>query len=169
MLEVERAGIFEKSVTDAWREELKKINPHTTYSVIASVPPKPIHNWAAFGAVSEQLRKYAGIGDESDFIENLIKSQFFSFDENGMYRDPNEPMVYDFVTRLQLALALYFGFDGESAEALEAEFLKATDITLDMQSVTGEIPFGGRSNQFLHNEAFYAALCEFYAFLFKIM
>ena len=32
-----------------------------------------------------------------------------------------------------------------------------------MQSVSGEIPFGGRSNQFLHNETFYAALCEFYA------
>jgi hypothetical protein len=33
--------------------------------------------------------------------------------------------------------------------------------------VTGEIPFGGRSAQFLHNEAAFAALCEFYADLFK--
>ena len=36
-----------------------------------------------------------------------------------------------------------------------------------MQSVTGEIPFGGRSNQFLHNDSFYAALCEFYASFYK--
>ena len=29
------------------------------------------------------------------------ENQLFSFDDNGMYRDPNEPMVYDFVTRLR--------------------------------------------------------------------
>ena len=167
LLEIEKSGIFDKTVTDGWRNELSKINPYETYSVIATVPPERINNWAAFGAASEQLRKYAGIGDESDFIDNQIKSQLFSFDENGMYRDPNEPMAYDFVTRLQLAKALYFGFDGESRSALEQQLLKSADITLDMQSVTGEIPFGGRSNQFLHNEAFYAALCEFYAALYK--
>ncbi|MBR1970853.1 MAG: hypothetical protein IKA17_10930 [Clostridia bacterium] len=166
LLEIEKAGIFDKSVTDGWRNELAKINPYETYSVIASVPPERINNWAAFGAVSEQVRKYAGIGDESSFIENQIKSQLFSFDENGMYRDPNEPMVYDTVTRLQLALTLYFGFDGESKEKLEKELLKSADMTLNMQSVTGEIPFGGRSAQFLHNEAHFAALCEFYADLF---
>ncbi len=167
ILELERAKVFDKSLTDTWRHELSKIDPYKTYSEIAETPPRRIGNWAAFGAVSEQVRKYAGIGDESDFIDNQIESQLFSFDENGMYRDPNEPMVYDFVTRLQLAVALYFGFDGKCAAALEAELLKSADITLLMQSVTGEIPFGGRSNQFLHNEAFYAALCEFYASYFK--
>jgi len=167
LLEIEKAGVFDKTVTDGWRKGLAKINPYQTYSVIASEPDKRINNWAAFGAASEQLRKYAGIGDESSFIENQIKSQLLSFDENGMYRDPNEPMVYDTVTRLQLALTLYFGFDGESRENLEKELLKAADITLDVQSVTGEIPFGGRSNQFLHNEAHFAALCEFYADHFK--
>lgn len=167
LLEVEKAGVFDKSVTDKWRSDLAKIDPYETYSVIASTPPERIGNWAAFGAISEQLRKYAGIGDESEFIENQIKSQLFSFDENGMYRDPNEPMVYDFVTRLQLACALYFGYDGESRKDLEEELMKSADITLNMQSVTGEIPFGGRSNQFLHNEAFYAALCEFYADFYK--
>lgn len=167
ILELERARVYDKSLTDAWRNELFKIDPYRTYSEIAERPPKRIGNWAAFGAVSEQLRKYAGIGDESDFIENQIESQLFSFDENGMYRDPNEPIVYDLVTRLQLAAALYFGFDGACASALEAELLKSADITLLMQSVTGEIPYGGRSNQFLHNEAFFAALCEFYAAYFK--
>lgn len=163
LLEIEKAGIFEKRITDGWRSKLSKINPYTTYSVIAQVPPKRIGNWAAFGAASEQLRKYAGIGNENAFIENQIESQILSFDENGMYRDPNEPMVYDMVTRLQLAVALYFGFDGKCRRELEDILIKSADITLYMQSVTGEIPFGGRSNQFLHNETFYAALCEFYA------
>lgn len=76
-----------------------------------------------------------------------------------MYRDPHEPIVYDMVTRLQLAMALYFGFEGECAKRLEEHLEKSADLTLKMQSITGEIPFGGRSNQFLHNETFYAALC----------
>ena len=167
LLEAQKSEIFDKTLTDGWRKDLARINPHETYTIIAPVPPKPVDNWAAFGAASEQVRKYAGIGDESDFIENQIKSQLYSFDENGMYRDPNEPMVYDMVTRLQLAVALYFGYNGKSREELEEKLLKSADITLDMQSVTGEIPFGGRSNQFLHNETFYAALCEFYADFFK--
>lgn len=167
LLEIEKAGIFEKSVTDNWRKSLALINPYETYRTIAEVPPKRIGNWAAFNAISEQMRKFAGIGDESAFIDNQIKSQLFSFDENGMYRDPHEPMVYDMVTRLQLALALHFGFDGEARKELEAHMMKSADITLYMQSISGEIPFGGRSNQFLHNEAFLAALCEYYASTFK--
>lgn len=167
LLEAEKSGLFSKELTDKWRNDLSKINPYETYTVIAPVPSKQVGNWAAFASVSEQLRKYAGIGDESDFIENQTESQLFSFDENGMYRDPNEPMVYDLVTRLQLAAQLYFGYNGKFKDKLEEHFIKSADITLEMQSVTGEIPYGGRSNQFLHNEAFYAALCEFYAGFFK--
>ncbi|MBQ4630182.1 MAG: hypothetical protein IJB70_04260 [Clostridia bacterium] len=165
ILELEKAGVYDKCHTDRWRGELSKIDPQTTYSRIAPVPVEPVSNWAAFGAVSEQLRKFAGIGDESAFIDNQIASQLFAFDENGMYRDPGEPLVYDFVTRLQLAGCLYFGYEGKFKDALEQQFVKAIDCTLKMQSVTGEIPFGGRSNQFFHNEAFYAALCEFYVWL----
>ncbi len=167
LLETEKAGSFPKEITDGWRAELKKINPYLTYSQIAAYPPNNMANWAAFGAVSEQLRKYAGISDESFFIENQIASQFHAFDENGMYRDPGEPIVYDIVTRLQLATALYYGFEGEGADRLTEELIKSADKTLYMQSVTGEIPFGGRSNQFLHNETCYVALCEFYADFFK--
>ncbi len=167
ILELEKSGVYDKSYTERWRAELSKIDPQTTYSLIAPVPVEPVANWAAFGAVSEQLRKYAGIGDESEFIENQIASQLFAFDKNGMYRDPGEPLVYDFVTRLQLAGCLYFGYEGKFRDDLEEQFMKAVDCTLKMQSVTGEIPFGGRSNQFFHNEAFYAALCEFYVWLLK--
>ena len=167
LLEIEKANVVGKNLTDRWRECLKNIIPKETYSVISPVPPVRIGNWAAFGAASEQVRKYAGIGCDDEFIENQIKSQLFSFDSNGMYRDPGEPMVYDFVTRLQLAVAMHFGYRGESCGKLEEQFVKSADITLMMQSVSGEIPFGGRSNQFLHNETFFAALCEFYASFFK--
>ena len=167
LLETEKAASFPKEITDGWREELKKINPYLTYSVISAYPTSNMANWAAFGAANEQLRKYAGISEENFFIENQIASQFHAFDENGMYRDPGCPVLYDIVGRLQLAAALYYGFDGAGAERLSEELIKSADKTLYMQSATGEIPFGGRSNQFLFNEAAYAALCEFYADFFK--
>jgi len=39
------------------------------------------------------------------------------------------------------------------------------DLTLKMQSVTGELAFGGRSNQCIHNEALLANYCELRASL----
>ena len=161
--EVEKAGLFDRTVTDGWRNILAQIDPYAVYTCIAAHPPERISNWAAFGAASEQTRLAAGIGNERDFIENQVLSQILSFDENGMYRDPNEPMVYDFVTRLQLAVCLTEGYDGAGKDELEEAFDRSALPTLLMQSVSGEIPFGGRSNQFLHNETFYAALCEWYA------
>lgn len=168
LLEIEKSKVFDKETTDRWREKLSRIVPDKTYSSISPFPPVRMGNWAAFAAASEQVRKYAGIGCENAFIENQISSQLFSFDLNGMYRDfPDESIVYDIVTRLQLAVALYFGYSGKNREELEEFILKSADITLKMQSVSGEIPFGGRSNQFLHNEAFFAAICEFYASVFR--
>lgn len=167
ILELEKAQIFDKSLTDSWRDELKKIVPEKTYHRISPYSTEPVNNWAAFAAVSEQLRKFAGLGGDSLFIDNQIADQMFCFDENCMYRDPHEPMAYDFVTRLQFAVALYFGYNGKYAKELEENLIKSADLTLKMQSVTGEIPFGGRSHQFLHNEAVYSTLCEFYAWFFK--
>lgn len=170
LLEIERAKIFDKTVTDEWRRGLSEINPYSTYTAIASkmiARGERVHNWAAFSAASEQVRKYASFDVDGAFIDEQIVSQLVHFDENGMYCDPNEPMLYDFMTRLQLAAVLYFGYSGKYAENLKRVLLKSSDITLDMQSATGEIPFGGRSAQFLYNEACYAALCEFYADYFK--
>lgn len=163
LLLLEEKRVFPKEKTDEWREMLKKIDPYTCYRVIASEPPKRIGNWAAFGAHSEQARKYAGIGCEDHFIDNQIASQLLSFDENGMYRDPNEPMLYDIATRGVLSTALYYGYDGPHKEQLEQLLEMGGRQTLYMQSVTGELAYGGRSNQFLHNEAWIAALCEYEA------
>ncbi len=168
ILELEKAEVFDKSVTDAWRKKLSEIDVYETYSLIAPTPiVEPAMNWAAFGFASEQLRKYSGIGADEEFMENQVKSQMLAFDENGMYKDPGMPMLYDLVPRLQLATALYFGYDGSCKDELTKMLIKSADATLKMQSVTGEVAYGGRSQQFLHNEALYAALCEFYAKLFK--
>ena len=163
LLLLEEKHIFPKEKTEYWRSLLKTINPETCYSVIARDPAVKVDNWAAFGAASEQARKFAGIGEESDFIDIQIASQMLSFDENGMYRDPHEPMIYDITTRLQLLIALYFGYDGPYREQMEEMTARGALHMLKMQSVTGEVPFGGRSSQFLHNEATLAAVCEYEA------
>lgn len=163
LLLLEEKQIFPKEMTEKWRKLLHRIDPYACYRVIAADPPERIGNWAAFGAASEQARKYAGIGCEDHFISNQIASQLLSFDENGMYRDPNEPMVYDMATRLQLSVAMFYGYDGPDHEKL-SQLLEIGGIkSLYMQSVTGELSYGGRSNQFLHNEAGIAAVCEFEA------
>ena len=163
LLLLEEKKIFPTEQIAYWRNLLKRINPNTCYSVIAKNPVEKIDNWAAFGAASEQTRKFAGIGGEADFIDTQVASQLLSFDENGMYRDPNEPIVYDITTRLQLLTVLYFGYDGLYKEKLEEVTALGALHMLQMQSVTGEVPFGGRSNQFLHNEATLAAVCEYEA------
>lgn len=163
LLELERAGTFPKEQTERWRHALGQIRPFETYTVIAPDADTPVNNWAAFGAASEQVRVYAGIAREEevqDFLDIQIGSQLHSFDQNGMYRDPHEPMLYDLATRVQLAVALHFGYGGRHKDTLLSHLDRAMELTPYLQSVTGEIPFGGRSNQFLFNEALLAAISE---------
>jgi hypothetical protein len=167
LYEVERARIFPKETTDAWRAGIARCVPKSTYTCIPRPDDPVAHNWAIFAGASEQLRCHAGLGGDPAFVERQFAGQLRFFDANGMYKDPNQPLVYDGVTRLQFMLALRYGYNGPSREFLERQFLKSAEPTLLMQSATGELPFGGRSNQFLHNEGFVAAVCEWYAGWFK--
>ena len=164
---VERAGIFEKSVTDAWRADLKKVEPARCYRCLPQVGASRAYNWCVFGCASEQARMAEGLGGDAAHVEKYVSDQMRWFDANGMYKDPDQPSVYDIVTRLQFMAVLYFGYDGPSRAKLEAALDKAAEPTLAMLSACGEIPFGGRSNQFLHNHTFYAAACEWYANRFR--
>ncbi len=167
LYEVERAHIFPKETTDAWRAGIARCVPKSTYSCIPRLDDPVAHNWAIFAGASEQLRCHAGLGGDPAFVERQFAGQLRFFDSNGMYKDPNQPLVYDGVTRLQLMLALRYGYNGPSRKFLERQFLKSAEPTLLVLSTTGELPFGGRSNQFLHNEGFVVAVCEWYAGWFK--
>ena len=166
---VEKARLFDKSVTDAWRADLAKVEARRCYSSLSQVVEAPqvraeqAYNWCVFACASEQARIAAGIGGDAALIEKCVSDQLRWFDANGMYRDPNQPAVYDSVTRLQFMILLHFGYDGPSRAGLEALLDRAAEPTLAMLSAAGEIPYGGRSNQFLHNNTFYAADCEWYA------
>lgn len=165
--ELEKAKVFPQEQTDTWFSALKVFDPYAKYRFIAQTEEDDINNWAMFSVASEQVRAYYCGSHEEAFIDRQLATQMRRFDENGMYRDPHEPMVYDVTTRLQMALALAYGYEGRFRRAMEENLLRSAECTLYFQSVNGEFPYGGRSNQFLMTDMDYAALCEYYATMLK--
>ena len=78
-----------------------------------------------------------------------------------MYREPDEPIVYDLVPRSLFSTLLHFGYDGEYREEIDECLRKTGLLTLNMLSVNGEIPYGGRSSQFLHNDSLVTTILEY--------
>ena len=164
--ELERAGLFPSDVT-RWKGYLSEIDPLTCYNVYAKSPDSNVRNWALFSAVSEYFRMDMGLCDSADFIDLQIEVQLKWLDENGMYCDAggyaHQPIMYDHVSRGLLALLLQRGYRGKHYAAMDDCLRRAGKATLAMQSVTGEMAFGGRSNRFIHNEGWLAALLEYEA------
>lgn len=148
---------------EKWRANMQSIVPEDVYEFVAKLPTDNVHNWACFAAVSEQVRSFYGLGNRDDFIDLQISTQVLLLDSNGMYRDPNEPMVYDLVTRGLFTQLLKYGYKGKYRAEIDDAVRRAGLLTLEMQSSTGELAFGGRSNAFLHNEAHLAIIFEYEA------
>lgn len=164
ILELEKNQVFPQSRIDVWKDELKKVTVENCYKIYATAPDSKVFNWAAFTMVSEWMRYYIGAAPEDrTFIDNQAASQLQWLDENGMYRDPDEPMVYDLVTRGLFCVLFHFGYRGKYFAPWDDAIKKAGLLTLKTLSVTGELPYGGRSNQFIHNEAHVALILEYEA------
>ena len=176
IMAVEKAYILPKEKTGAWREAISSIDPIKCYDCVAQKPDQLIGNWSLFNAVSEYARVFGGFArleDTGSYMDLQLATQIRLVDECGMYKDPHNhqpaykgyvyPILYDYVPRALFAFLIHFGYEGEHRTAIEAALEKSAELTLKMQSVTGEIPFGGRSAQFMHNECTEAALLEFYA------
>ena len=166
--ELEASGVVDGDTLLRWKQQIKRIVPNECYDVIVKNETDRITNWAIFGAVSECARLCFGLGGDPEFIDRQLSCQFQWLDQNGMYRDnknatAHQPMVYDLVSRGLFAMLLHFGYRGKYYEAIDDCLKKSGLLTLTMQSPNGEIPFGGRSNQFLHNEAWLALLFEYEA------
>lgn len=163
IIELEGKGIVEQELVVYWKKLLSQIDPCKCYNVYALTGEDKVYNWACFTGVSEYMRQYIGLADTAEFVDTQVESQLKWLDENKMYKDPNNPMVYDMVTRGLFAVLLHFGYRGRYQKDID-ECLRSTGIlTLQMQSVSGEIPYGGRSNQFPHNEAHLSLLLEYEA------
>ena len=164
LLELEKHRTFPQSQIDKWKAKFKEVTVENCYRKYATAPDTIVNNWAAFTMVSEWMRyKINAAPMDMQFINNQAASQLQFVDENGMYRDPNEPMVYDMVTRGLMALLFHQGYRDKYFKQWDDALTKAGLHTLKMVSVTGELPYGGRSNQFLHNESHVAIILEYEA------
>ena len=165
IMELGGKGIVSDGDIERWKSGLRTIVPETCYNQYAKTPNDKIFNWALFTAVSEYMRTCFGLCDSSEFIDVQIPTQLHWLDENGMYRDDeyNPPMVYDLVPRGLFAILLHFGYNGKYRAEIDECLRKTGILTLKMQSVSGEVPFGGRSSQFPHNEAHLAVVFEYEA------
>lgn len=166
--EVERAGVVDATRIGKWKAELATCDPYKCYNQIARSLTDPVRNWALFSGVSEYYRQAMGLCSSEEFIEMQFGQQLQWFDENGMYCDnakaePYQPIMYDHTPRVLYALALHLGYRGRYYDQIDAHLRKAGLLTLKMQSVTGEMAFGGRSNQFYHNEGTLCGVLEFEA------
>ena len=160
-LELEKKRVLPQEQIDRWKNAMKNVVVENCYQRYAEQPDSIVFNWAAFAMVSEWMRYYINAAPrDMKFIENQAASQWQWVDENGMYKEPNQPMVYDIVTRGLFALLLRYGYRGEYFERWDDALRRSGLVTLKMLSVTGELPYGGRSNQFLHNEAHVAVVLE---------
>ncbi len=166
LLEMERSGIVPRARTEAWCADIARLDPWRGYDCVAAPDKAEIGNWATFNALSEFMRYRIGLVSEkalNDFLDNQMPSQLAAVNARGLYRDPNNPFVYDIVPRGLFAVMLFLGYNGKYAHEMRDALLRSRELTLRYQSVSGEIPFGGRSAQFLHNEVMLAVLYEYYA------
>ncbi|MBQ8685205.1 MAG: hypothetical protein IJ514_03425 [Clostridia bacterium] len=168
LIEIEKNDIVDEKDVTRWKGYLSTIEPKTCYNRFAEKPTDAVRNWALFTGVSEYFRQSIGLCDSAEFIDIQIAAQLQWIDENGMYMDNDEeemrqPIMYDIVARGLFSLLLYAGYRGKYYTAIDGLLKKSGLMTLKMQSTTGEMAFGGRSNQFLHNEAWLAMILEYEA------
>lgn len=159
--------VAEPDTVRQWLELMRSIGPYSHYKCTLLDPADKYHlfNINIYSMVGEYLREAEGLTDTTDYFASHWPGQLVHFDENGMYKDPGCPMLYDVTTRcqIQLMLGLGGGYSGPFADELDRHLRKAGLMTLFTQSVAGELPFGGRSSQFLFNEVLIAANCEYEA------
>jgi len=159
---MEEKGILSRKLINKWKQQLAGFDPWTRYSDVDDNSGRMVYNWALFATVSEYMRGVCCGIDTSEFVDHQLPSQLANLDCNDMYQDdpPFNHAVYDLMPRVLMAFLLRAGYRGKYAARLEQVLDNTAELTLQMQSVTGELAFGGRSNQFLHNEAVLSTYCE---------
>ena len=168
LFELEASQSVDEQSLTRWKGYLRDINPLTCYDIYATSVNDKVNNWALFSAVSEYFRVKMFGCDSTDFIDTQLENQLQLFDENGMFKDNlkcdvHQPIMYDLVPRGLFAILLDQGYRGKHFIAIDENLKKSGILTLEMQSPNGEMAYGGRSNQFLHNEAWMIAVYEYEA------
>lgn len=155
---------------EEWTRLLGGYDPDQNYSqVLSKRKPEELHNFITFSVSGEACKKKYGIADNSDFIERHLETQCQRFTQFGMYKDPNDPMTYDYTSRMNLSLLLFWGYEGKYHGFVDEMLRRGGLTSLLFISPTGEAPFGGRSNQFQFNEGTLAVICEYEANRYKAL
>ena len=163
-------GKVDQSRVDQWSALLGGYDPEENYrEVLSKRGSEELHNFVTFSVAGEACKKKFGIADNIDFIERHLETQCQWFTEFGMYRDPHDPMTYDYTSRMNLSLLLFWGYDGAHHPFLDEMLRRGGLTSLLFISPTGEAPFGGRSNQFQFNEGTLAVICEYEANRYKAL
>ncbi|MDD5597050.1 MAG: hypothetical protein PHV82_03830 [Victivallaceae bacterium] len=147
-----------------WKRYLSAYDPELAYArTFTNVPADQLQNFCTFAIAGEVIKQKLGLTSDSAFIERYVKQQLAGFDENGMYKDPASPLIYDMVSRMNFSLALWAGYHGNYFEDIDEKLRLGALAQLLYQSPAGECPYGGRSNQQNFGEAAFALICEFEA------
>jgi hypothetical protein len=160
-----------------WADGIRAIEPERVYKVVSpdGKDIERLHNWNLYACAGEVMRQANGLGPEQpgmcwgqDFFHKYVPVQLrHHITAFGMYRDPNDPLTYDIQSRLQLAIALTYGYNGEW-QATTSEVLRRGALTsLLFVTPDGLVPFGGRSDQFHFRETAVAVLCELEALRYR--
>ena len=149
---LEQKKTVSSDLLDKWKAQLVAFDPWHFYDMVDNRSGRFFNNWALFAAVSEYMRGLFCGFDATDFVDWQLPCQLANLDENDMYMDAppehpfSHPLMYDLVPRFLLAFLIRSGYKGQYAARVEQVLDNTADITMKMQSVTGELPFGGRSN-----------------------
>ncbi|MFA6714130.1 MAG: hypothetical protein WCS27_02075 [Victivallaceae bacterium] len=147
-----------------WEHYLSAYDPEQAYArTFTNVAPDQLQNFCTFAIAGEVIKQKLGLTSDPVFIERYFEQQLTCFDENGMYKDPNSPVIYDMVSRMNFSLALWAGYHGKYFKDINEKLRLGALAQLLYQSPAGECPYGGRSNQQNFGEATFALICEFEA------
>lgn len=158
--------LLDESKLHQWDHLLVQLDPYVHYEAVAKDESAEanLHNINIYNMVGEFLREKWGLTDTKGYFSRHWPVQLERFEEeSGMYKDPGCPILYDVTTRVHIQLLLGFGYAGPYAEQLGDMLKRGGFATLLAQSAAYEHPYGGRSNQYLFNEALIAANCEYEA------
>ena len=125
---------------------IRKVAPKDAYRYIYTPQRRHLHNWNVIASCGEVLRDQAGLGT-AHFHDRHLERQLLNFTSDGMYVDPNVPMVYDAFPRFFLETILQQGYRGKHRDALNVLLERGELMSLLMQSPTGVLPTGGRTKQ----------------------
>jgi len=145
--------------------KLKSIDPYKTYHCIIKnqKDKSKLCNMTVYNAAGEYLRESEGMTDTKTYFDEHMPWATSRFDPNGMWDPLDHALLYDLTTRCQFSVMLHYGYNGQYREIIDENLAKGGMMTLMMQSAAFQLPYGGRSNQYLFNEALVASCCEYEA------